>query len=66
MLVTGVDQTGPAADAGINRGDIILEVNRQTVSSADAVQSALENAGSKPILLLISRRGQTIYLTVRP
>lgn len=66
MLVTGVDQTGPAADAGINRGDIILEVNRQTVSSADAVQSALENAGNKPILLLISRRGQTIYLTVKP
>lgn len=66
MVVTGVDQDGAAAEAGIARGDIILEINRQPVNSAEAVQSALESAGGKPILLLISRRGQTIYLTVRP
>ena len=66
MIVTGVDPGGAAADAGITRGDIILEINSQAVSSADAVQSALESAGGKPVLLLVSRRGQTIYLTVRP
>lgn len=66
MIVTGVDQGGAAAEAGITRGDIILEINRQPVNSADAVQSALGNAGGKPILLLVSRRGQTIYLTVKP
>ena len=66
MLVTGVDQTGPAVEAGIARGDIIMEINRKTVSSADDVKSALDSAGGKPVLLLISRRGQTIYLTVRP
>jgi serine protease Do len=66
MIVTGVDGTGAAADAGIARGDIILEINRQTVNSAESVQSALESASGKPVLMLISRRGQTIYLTVRP
>ena len=66
MVVTGVDASGLAAEAGIARGDIILEINRQTVNSAEAVQSALESAAGKPVLLLISRRGQTIYLTVRP
>ncbi len=66
MIVTGVDQNGSAADAGIARGDIILEINRQAVSSSEAVQSALDSAAGKPVLLLISRRGQTIYLTVRP
>ena len=66
MVVTGVDASGLAAEAGIARGDIILEINRQTVNSAEAVQSALESSAGKPVLLLISRRGQTIYLTVRP
>lgn len=66
MLVTGLDPGGAAAEAGINRGDVILEINRKAVSSIGDVQSALESAGGKPVLLLISRRGQTIYLTVRP
>ena len=66
MIVTGVDQGGSAAEAGITRGDIILEINGQVVSSAEAVQSALESSAGKPVLLLVSRRGQTIYLTVRP
>ena len=66
MIVTGVDAGGAAGEAGIIRGDIILEINRQAVSSLEAVQSAVEGAAGRPILLLISRRGQTIYLTVKP
>ena len=34
--------------------------------SPESVQSALEKAGNKPVLLLVSRRGQTIYMTVKP
>lgn len=66
MVVTDVDPDGPAAEAGIARGDVILEVNRQAVSTTDQVQAALERSGERPVLLLISRKGQTIYLTVRP
>ena len=66
MVVTDVDGDGAAAEAGIARGDIILEINRKPVSSTEDVQSALEGASGKPVLLLISRRGQTIYLTVKP
>jgi serine protease Do len=66
VVVTEVDQSGVGADAGIGRGDVILEVNRQIVNSPEAVQAALDKAGDKPILLLLSRRGQTIYMTVRP
>ncbi|HEX8637646.1 MAG TPA: PDZ domain-containing protein, partial [Pyrinomonadaceae bacterium] len=66
LIVTEIDPSGAAAEQGIARGDVILEINRQTVTTADDVQNALNNAGNKPILILISRRGQTIYLTVRP
>ncbi len=66
VVVTDVDQSGVGADAGIARGDVLLEVNRTSVNSPEAVQTAIERAGAKPLLLLIARKGQTIYLTVRP
>ena len=66
VVVTDVDQSGVGADAGIARGDVLLEVNRTSVNSPEAVQAAIERAGSKPLLLLIARKGQTIYITVRP
>jgi Do/DeqQ family serine protease len=66
LVVTDVDQTGVAADAGISRGDVILEINRKPVNSVADVKSALDASGDKPILLLITRRGQTIYLTIKP
>ncbi len=66
VVVTDVDPNGPAAEEGVARGDVILEINRQAVKSAADVRTALDASGDKPVLLLISRRGQTIYLTVRP
>ncbi len=65
LVVTDVDPSGVAADAGIVRGDVVMEINRKPVSTVDAVQSALNSAGDKPILLLIARGNQVIYLTVR-
>lgn len=66
VVVTEVDPNGPAAEEGVRRGDVILEINRKPVSSIEEVRSALEASADKPVLLLISRSGQTIYLTVRP
>ena len=66
LVITDIDPTGPAAEAGLARGDVVLEVNKQAVASPDDVRAALDKAGSRPVLLLVSRRVQTIYLTVRP
>lgn len=66
VVVQAVDPTGPAAEAGIQPGDIIMEANRQPVRSIDDLRAALRKSGSRPALLLINRSGQTIYVTVRP
>jgi len=66
MVVTEVDPDGPAAEEGVARGDCILEINKKQVNSIGDVQAALTASGERPVLLLISRRGQTIYLTVKP
>lgn len=65
LVVTDVDPAGAAAEAGIARGDVIMEINRQPVKTIESVQSALNSAGDKPVLILISRGGQVVYLTVR-
>ncbi len=66
LVVTEVDPNGAAAEEGIARGDVILEINKKPVSTTEDVQSALEKAGDRPILLLVTRKGQTIYLTIKP
>lgn len=66
MVVTEVDEGGPAAEAGIARGDVIIEINRKPVNAIADVRAALEGASDRPILLLVNRRGQTSYVTVRP
>jgi serine protease Do len=66
LVVTEIDPSGPAAAAGLIRGDVILEINRQPVENFDQAQAALDKAGSNPVALLISRGGRTIFITVRP
>jgi S1-C subfamily serine protease len=66
VVVGEVDPTGPAADAGISQGDVIEQVNRQPVRSATDVATALQRAGSRPVLMLINHRGTTLFLTVTP
>jgi Do/DeqQ family serine protease len=66
VVVSDVDQSGPAADAGIAQGDVIEQVNRQPVKTQADVSAALQRAGSRPVLLLVNRRGTSIFLTVRP
>lgn len=66
VVVTAVDPSGPAVEAGIQRGDVIQEVNRQPVKSADDLRAAIDKNGNKPALLLLNRRGETAFVPVRP
>jgi serine protease Do len=66
LVVMQVDPAGPAAEAGVQRGDVIEEVNRQPVRSAADLKSALQRTGERAALLLINRRGEDVFLTVRP
>jgi Do/DeqQ family serine protease len=65
LVVTNVDPEGPAADSGLQRGDIVSEVNRKPVSTREELRAALANSSARPVLLLVTREGQTIFLTVR-
>jgi len=67
VVVTQVEPGGPAAEAGLRRGDVILEVNRKPVKNASAYQKAVREAGKGKSLLFLVRRGDnTIFLALKP
>jgi serine protease Do len=66
LIVMEVDPFGPAADAGIQRGDVIEQVNQQPVRSVADLRGIVERSGKDPLLLLVNHRGTTIFVTIRP
>jgi Citrate transporter/PDZ domain len=66
LVVMEVDPFGPAADAGIQRGDVIEQVNQQPARSVADLGATVERSGKNPLLLLVNHRGTTIFLTIRP
>ena len=66
LVVTNIETNGPAAEAGISRGDVILEIDRQPVSSIADIREALDAAGDEAVVLLVASHGRTVYLTVKP
>jgi len=66
LVITDVDPDGRAADAGLQAGDVIQEVNRKPVDSVDDLRAAVRTKSDRPVLLLVEREGHTRYVTVRP
>jgi len=60
LIVTSVLPTGPADDAGISPGDIILEVDGATVTSGEQLDAAVELAGPGGTLTLTIQRGRSV------
>jgi serine protease Do len=61
VVITSVDPNSDASEKGIRRGDVILSVNRQAVTSPAQVLAAVEAArrASRTSVLLLIKRGQT-------
>jgi serine protease Do len=66
VVVTDVAEDTPAADAGLQRGDVIQEVNRQPVTNVTEFNRAVSQAGSQTVVLLVNRGGQTSFVVVQP
>lgn len=63
-VVTEVAADSAAAKAGLRAGDVILEINRQSVSSAEDAVDFSAKAESKKTLLKVWSRGNAIYVVV--
>ena len=66
VVVTEVQPGSPAEEAGFRRGDVIQEVNRKPVASPEQFRNAVQQSGGQPLLLLIDRGGDHIFVAVEP
>lgn len=61
VVVADVDPASKLADSGLQKGDVIQEVNHQHVNNVSEFQSAIKKAGDEP-LLLVNRQGRTLFI----
>jgi serine protease Do len=67
VVVVRVKPGSTAEELGVREGDMIVEVNRQAVTSVKAYERiASKLPKDHSVLLLLKRQGRTIYLTLRP
>jgi serine protease Do len=67
VVVTDVDQNGPAGERGVKIGDVILEVGGKSVSNSEDVRKALEAAGAdgkRTVLLRVKSGDATRFVAV--
>jgi serine protease Do len=66
-VVQNVRPASPADDAGLQPGDVILEVNRKPTGSADQFVSQVHgDSNGGDLLLLVWSKGNASYRTVHP
>ena len=66
VVITRVDPDSNAAETGLQRGDVIQEVNRKPVNNAEQFRAAVRAATNQPLLLLINRGGSSSYVVISP
>jgi serine protease Do len=64
VVVTQVAPQSAAASVGISPGTVVLEVNREAVSSADAFYAAIERSANKRAVLLVRSGNAQRYVVL--
>lgn len=68
VLIASVDRYGPAGEKGLRRGDVIMEVTQEKVSTVAMVRDRIEEIrtkGRKSVLLKVNRRGTSLFISVK-
>jgi len=66
ILVVEIEQNSPAEEAGMQRGDIILEIDQTPVKGLEEFErKAKEYGKGGTVLLLIKRKEATIFVTLK-
>jgi serine protease Do len=64
VVVTEVDPNSAAAEAGLQPGDVIQEINRKPVKTAEEAVDMTEHAADKTTLLRVWRNGGSRFVVV--
>lgn len=64
VVITEVDPNSPSAEAGLKPGDVIQEINRKPVKTAEEAVKMTEKATDKTTLLRVWREGGSHFVVV--
>ena len=66
LVVTQVESSSPAEEAGIRRGDVIIEIDQEPIKNIDEYIEMIQRyKKGDTVLFLINRGGTTLYLTLK-
>lgn len=63
-LVLNVDPNSPSYDAGLRAGDVLLEIDRKPIKSAEDAVDVTRTLKTKRVLTLVWTRGSSRYVVV--
>jgi len=67
VVVTAVEPGSAADEAGIRRGDVIMEVDRKAIRNLDEYKKAVAAVRKGRGVLFLVRRGEsTLFLALKP
>lgn len=66
VAITNVDDDSPAAQAGLQQGDVIMQVNHRAVRNVADFNQAVREGASRESTLLLIRRGEGTEFVVVP
>jgi len=67
VVVSDIDAKGPAADKGLEQGDVIESINQSPVTTTADLEKAVKEAKDAKrdaVLLLVNRQGQKSFIAV--
>ncbi|NGZ09721.1 MAG: Do family serine endopeptidase [Nitrospira sp. LK70] len=67
VVITSVESGGPAEAAGLQRGDVIQEVNHESIKTLGDYQKAAEKIKKDELaVLLVNRQGNSLFVAINP
>ena len=67
VVIVSVEGGGQAEAAGLQRGDVIQEVNHETIKTLDEYQKAAAKIKKDELaVLLVNRQGNSLFVAVNP
>lgn len=64
VMITGIAKDSPAANTPLRPGDVIVEVNHQSVGNTQEFDQALKKGDKEGHVFLVERRGNTRYVPI--
>jgi serine protease Do len=67
VVITSVEPGGPAEAAGLQRGDVVQEVNHEPIKTLSDYQKTAEKIKKDELaVLLVNRQGNSLFVAVNP